>query len=236
MLYVPDLGTNLLTIVSVTDAGMIANFFDNKVNILNSDGSVYMEGDRAGKTMYHLRLRSRVNTEHAAVAAGQQSSTTLWHERMGHLSQRKIRRMFTMGLVDGLYLNDTEEDLKAARHFCLGCAKGKMTSSIGERIHSDACGPMSYSSLGGARFITTFKDEFSGRIGVFFMKNKSEMVAHFESFRAMLENQTRNKIETLRTDNAGEYESAKFTNRLAELGIKHETSAPYSSQQNGVAE
>lgn len=248
MLYVPDLGTNLFSIVSVTDAGMIAKFFDNKVNILNSDGSVYMEGDRAGKTMYHLRLRSRVNTEHAAVAAGQQSSTTLWHERMGHLSQRKIRRMFTMGLVDGLYLNDTEEDLKAARHCCLGCAKGKMsrlpypsicqyqTSSIGERIHSDACGPMSYSSLGGARFITTFKDEFSGRIGVFFMKNKSEMADHFESFRAMLENQTGNKIKTLRTDNAGEYESAKFTNRLAELGIKHETSAPYSPQQNGVAE
>ena len=227
---------------------MKANFFDNKVNILKDDGSVYMEGVRAGKTMYHLRLRSRVNTEHAAVAAGQQSSTTLWHERMGHVSLRNIRRMFTMGLIEGLYLNDTEEDLKAIQQCCLGCAKGKMsrhpypkicqyqTSTIGERIHSDACGPMSYTSLGGARFITTFKDEFSGRTGVFFMKNKSEMPSHFESFRAMLENQTGKKIKILRTDNAGEYESAKFTNRLAELGIKHETSAPYAPQQNGVAE
>lgn len=191
---------------------MIANFFNTKVNILNSDGSVYMEVDQAGKTMYHARLRSGVNTEHAAVAAGQQSSTTLWHERMGHLSQRKIRRMFTMELVDGLYLNDTEEDLKAAHHCCLGCSKGKMsrlpypslcqyhTSSIGERINADACGPMSYSSLGVARFITTFKDEFSGRIGVFLMKKKSEMVANFESCRAMLENQTGKKIKIPRTD------------------------------------
>lgn len=95
---------------------------------------------------------------------------------------------------------------------------------------------MSTSSLGGARFITTFKDEFSGRTGVFFMKNKSEMPAHFESFRSMLENQTGNKIKILRTDNAAEYESGMFTARLAELGIKHETSAPYSPQQNGVAE
>lgn len=235
---------------------MNANFFDNKVNILNNDGDLYMEGDRAGKTqtkrrllsMYHLRIRSRVNTEHAAVAAGQQSSTDLWHERMGHVSLKNIRRIFTMGLVDGLYLSDTEEDLKSSSHRCFGCAKGKMTrhpypkvcqyqtSYIGERIHSDVCGPMSYSSLGGARFITTFKDEFSGRTGVFFMKNKSEMPSHFESFRTMLENQTGNKIKTLRTDSAGEYESGKFTSRLAELGIKHETSAPYSPQQNGVAE
>ncbi len=184
VLYVPDLGQNLFSIVAVTDAGMKAVFFDNKVNILDKDGRIYMEGDRAGNTMYHLKLRSRVNTEQAAVAAGQQSSTLLWHERLGHVCLRNIRRMFTKGLVDGLYLNDTEEDLKTKHQSCLGCAKGKMsrhsypdssqhqTSFIGERIHSDICGPMSHSSLGGARFIVTFKDEFSGRTGVYFMKNK----------------------------------------------------------------
>ncbi len=62
------------------------------------------------------------------------------------------------------------------------------------------------------------------------------MPAHFEAFRAMIENQTGNKIKILRTDNGAEYLSIKFTNRMTELGIKHETSAPYSPQQNGVAE
>lgn len=131
VLYVPDLGTNLFSIAAVKDAGLKANFFDNQVNILKSDGSVNMRGDRAGKTKYHLRLRSKVNTEHAAVVAGQQPSTLLWHERLGHVSLRNVRRIFTMGLVDGLYLNDTEEDLDTLRHHFFGCGKD-VTSPVSE--------------------------------------------------------------------------------------------------------
>lgn len=67
-----------------------------------------MRGDRAGKTMYHLRLRSKVNTEHAAVATGHRPSSTLWHERLGHVCSRNIRRMYAMKLVNGLHLDDTK--------------------------------------------------------------------------------------------------------------------------------
>lgn len=231
------------------EAGLKAVFVNNKVNILDKFGNIYMEGDRAGKTMYHLRIRSRVNVDTALIATEQQSSITLWHDRMGHLCKRNIRRIFNKELIDGIYLNNKGEYQQDDEGIqCIGCAKGKMsrksfpnmktneTSSIGERIHSDICGPMSQESLGGARFLATFKDEFSGRTSIYFMKQKSEVTYHFESFRTMLENQTGNKVKILRTDNGGEYTSDTFNKRLVELGIIHEKSAPYSPQQNGIAE
>ncbi len=42
------------------------------------------------------------------------------------------------------------------------------------------------------------------------------------------------KIKTLQSDNGGEFVSKKFDNFLHECGIQRQTSAPYTSQQNGV--
>ncbi len=40
----------------------------------------------------------------------------------------------------------------------------------------------------------------------------------------------------LRTDNGGEYTSHVFQNYLKQKGIRHEVTAPYYPEQNGVAE
>jgi len=51
-----------------------------------------------------------------------------------------------------------------------------------------------------------------------------------------VENEVGHKIKVLRSDNRGEFVSKKFDAFLAECGIQRQTSAPYSPQQNGVAE
>jgi hypothetical protein len=43
-------------------------------------------------------------------------------------------------------------------------------------------------------------------------------------------------VSTVRSDNGGEYTSHKFKEYLAKHGIIHQTSCPYTPQQNGVAE
>ena len=118
MLHVPDLGTNLFSIVSATEAGMKAIFNGNKVNIFTPDASIYMEGDRAGRTMYHLRIRSLVNIGRAAsdTSTGQLSPPTLWHCRIGHVNLRNLKRMQTQGLVQGLDFNGSEEEWEDLQH------------------------------------------------------------------------------------------------------------------------
>jgi hypothetical protein len=58
----------------------------------------------------------------------------------------------------------------------------------------------------------------------------------FKQYKAMVENEIGHKIKVLRSDNGGEFVSKKFDTFLAECGIQQQTSAPYSPQQNGVAE
>ena len=52
----------------------------------------------------------------------------------------------------------------------------------------------------------------------------------------MAENVSGCKMGTLRSDRGGEYMSSEFNAFLAERGIKHQCTVPYTPQQNGVAE
>lgn len=60
-------------------------------------------------------------------------------------------------------------------------------------------------SIGGARYILIFIDDYSRKIFVYFMKNKNETLNAFLKFKAFVENQIDYKIKKLRTDNGKEY-------------------------------
>ena len=51
-----------------------------------------------------------------------------------------------------------------------------------------------------------------------------------------MENQTRRKIQVLRTNNRGEYTSKDFLEFCSLEGIKKDLTVPHTPQQNGVAE
>ena len=52
----------------------------------------------------------------------------------------------------------------------------------------------------------------------------------------MVENQTGRKLKCLRTDNGGEFKSEEFVKFCRERGIRREYTAPYSPEQNEIAE
>ncbi|XP_011859670.1 PREDICTED: uncharacterized protein LOC105557114 [Vollenhovia emeryi] len=52
----------------------------------------------------------------------------------------------------------------------------------------------------------------------------------------LVENQTGRKIKAIRTDNGKEFINKKFQEITEKYGIVHQTSVPYSPQQNGLAE
>lgn len=132
--------------------------------------------------------------------------------------------------------------------FCDTCHLGKQSrkphytsssvrvSKPGEIIHSDVCGPMNIESPSGSRYFILFKDDFSKYRTVYFMRHKSEALSKFKEFCAMVENQTGNKVKSLRTDNGREYVNEGFTVFLRSKGVIHECTAPYTPQQNGQSE
>ena len=103
-----------------------------------------------------------------------------------------------------------------------------------ELIHADLAGPMEVPSLGGSRYYMLLVDDYSRKLWVFFLSDKSDALSNFQQWLVLVETQAKCKVSTLRTDNGGEF--IAFEGFLASKGIHHQTSLPYTPQQNGVVE
>jgi len=103
-------------------------------------------------------------------------------------------------------------------------------------VHSDLCGPINPTSNGGKRYIITFIDDFSRKIWVYFLQEKSEAFASFKHFKALAEKEVGLPIKILRTDRGGEYNSLEFTEFCKDHGIKRQLTAAFTPQQNGISE
>jgi transposase InsO family protein len=68
------------------------------------------------------------------------------------------------------------------------------------------------------------------------LKSKDEVLGKFNEFKALVENLSKRKIKTLRSDNGGDYTSNEFGRFCRDVGIKRELTTPYNPQKNGVAE
>lgn len=71
---------------------------------------------------------------------------------------------------------------------------------------------------------------------VYFLKFKSEAFEQFVKFKTLVEKQKGINLKILRTDRGGEFTSGEFNQYCEKHGIHKELTAPYTPEQNGVAE
>ncbi|KAK9119049.1 hypothetical protein Scep_017142 [Stephania cephalantha] len=166
-------------------------------------------------------------------------SFDIWHARLGHVNNILIHKMAHLNMLPKFKI-----DLK---HKCEVCAESKFArqtfKSVQERsnelldlIHSDLCDFKSNPTRGGKNYYITFIDDCRKYCHVFLIKNKREAFDVFKIYKAEVENQLDKKIKVLKTDRGGEYDSIEFAEFCNTNGIIYQTTAPYTPQQNGVAE
>ena len=80
-------------------------------------------------------------------------------------------------------------------------------------IHSNVWGLAKTTSMGGCKYYVTSIDDHTRKVWVYFMKEKSEVFTHFQSFKAMVENQTGKYVKCLRL-NGGEKHFSKELNKF----------------------
>jgi hypothetical protein len=68
------------------------------------------------------------------------------------------------------------------------------------------------------------------------IKSKDEAFTSFKKIKAAAESESGKRLKAFRTDRGGEFNSGVFTVYCNEHGIKHNTTAPWTPQQNGVVE
>ena len=86
------------------------------------------------------------------------------------------------------------------------------------------------------KYFVTFIDEKSKYTWITLIQTKDRVLEAFKNFQNYVTNHYNAKIKILRSDNGGEYTGQAFKQHLAQHGILHQTSCPYTPQQNGVAE
>jgi hypothetical protein len=105
-----------------------------------------------------------------------------------------------------------------------------------ELLHLNLFGPSTYDTLGGRRYGLVIVDGYSRYTWVFLLKSKDETQKYFIKFAKQAESTFEEVIKTIRTDNGSEFKNYTMEEFVVDEGIKHEFSAPYTPQPNGVVE
>jgi transposase InsO family protein len=110
------------------------------------------------------------------------------------------------------------------------------TSRPLELLHMDLFGPVAYLSIRGSKYGLVIVDDFSRFTWVFSLQDKSETQGTLKHFLRRAQNEFELKVKKIKSDNGSEFKNLQVEEFLEEEGIKHEFSAPYTPQQNGVVE
>ncbi|BBH07646.1 Toll-Interleukin-Resistance domain family protein [Prunus dulcis] len=171
--HIPDLRKNLISVGQLASEGYTTIFHGDDWKI--SKGAMMVARGKKSGTLY-MTAGARCSI---AIAAGNEYPN-MWHQRLGHMSEKGMKIMHSKGKLPGL--ESVEIDM------CEDCIYGKQkrvsfqTSGRTpkkerlELVHSDVWGPTTISSIVGN---TTSR------------------------WKAMVENETGLKIKRLRTDNGG---------------------------------
>ncbi|GFT10382.1 retrovirus-related Pol polyprotein from transposon TNT 1-94 [Trichonephila clavipes] len=170
-------------------------------------------------------------------------SIEIWHERFCHVNNDYLVKTSKNDSVKGLpRLTDN------GKTHCIPCrlAKSKRVSfkRTGavrskrplELLHMDLCGPMPTESQGGNKYFLSIIDDYSRKVTVFPIRNKSDVFHTFIRFQKRAERFLSKKVIAVRTDGGLEFCNKDMDNFLTELGIKHEVTNSYTPEMNGVAE
>ena len=159
------------------------------------------------------------------------------HQRMGHPFFEIVKQMYP-----NLFKNVALDDL-----VCEACQLGKKkrtTYPISNLrcqepfhlIHCGIWGPAPITDINAFRYFLICVDDFSRRTWVFLLKQKPETTKTLENFCKMIKRQFDTDIKGFRIDNARDFCNTNLKEFFESQGIRHETSCPYTPQQNGLGE
>jgi len=238
VLYVPSLRRNLIFGSLLNRAGLKLVFEADKV-VITKNGELVGKGYQADDLFVLNTISVASNNMSSVASVYIDEYVNLWHGRLGHVNVNSIKKLRDMNLINVLDINQFSK--------CPICIEAKYakkpfkhvtnrSTELLELVHSDLADFKNSVSRGGKRYYVTFIDDFSRYIKVYLLNSKDEAETMFLKYKAEVENQLDRKIKRIRSDRGGEYGTNFLREFCEKNGIVHETSAPYTPQQNGISE
>ncbi|KAG7572467.1 Ribonuclease H-like superfamily [Arabidopsis suecica] len=232
--YMPTFTSNLLSVKkATTDLNCYAIFGPNDVHFQDIETSRVLGHGGTKDGLYVLedtKLSTPLASHFSSVLV--YANNAIWHARLGHPHSRALGLL----LPSISFKNDE----------CEACILGKHCKSVFPKsntiyencfdlVHSDVWTSPCLSRE-NQKYFVTFIDEKSKYTWLTLLPSKDRVLEAFTNFQNYVTNHYNAKIKIFRSDNGGEYTSHTFKQHLAKHGIIHQTSCPYTPQQNGVAE
>ncbi|KAK1678745.1 hypothetical protein QYE76_039593, partial [Lolium multiflorum] len=242
-MLVKTLGYNFLSVSALGKMGF-AVFIDNDIVVLlwSKTLKVAFVGYRE-HNLYVVDF-SGTTTSNAMFLFRKADVGWLWHRRLAHVNMRTLQILHKGNHIVGLMENVSF----AKDSVCRACVEGKMHDSphpsktiisskrILELLHVDLFGPVTHASLGAKKHCLVIVDDYSRYTWVYFLKTKDETQQIFIDFATEVQRQHNLLIMAIRSDNGSEFKNYTLNDFLSDEGIRHQYSAAYTPQQNGVAE
>ena len=236
VMVVPDVHINIISVKKLIDAGCSVVFRKDIAEIKSARGVHLGTAKQDENGLFVLEVQLEKKT-YSAFATIHNDDCVKIHRKFGHVGMKTVNHMFPNAVFpEGMNGEDFQCDV---------CIKGKSKrNSFGERIksevkferiHSDVCGPFPL-DIHGNKYFVSFIDERTRFSWIYLLKKKEEVFEKFSNFKKMIQTQFDKSIRILRSDGGGEYKSKEFEQFMEKEGMVHEFTAPYSPQQNGIAE
>jgi transposase InsO family protein len=239
MLLVESLNFNLLSVAQLCDLGFKCIFGVDDVEIMSVDGSNLVFKGFRYENLYLVDF----NTQLSTCLLTKSSMGWLWHRKLSHVGMKQLNKLVKHDLVRGLKDVVFEKD-----KLCSACQARKQvgnthpkmstmsTSRPFELLHMDLFRLTTYTSIGGNKYGFVIVDDFTRYTCVAFLVDKSDVFDIFKTFIKRVQNEFVTTIKKVRSDNGSEFKNTRFDDLCDEYGIKHQFSAKYTPQSNGLVE
>ncbi|WJZ87437.1 hypothetical protein VitviT2T_006816 [Vitis vinifera] len=239
--YIPKLRNNLLSVGQLQEKGVAILIQHGECRVYHPEKWLIMQTSMSANRMFILPARVMPKAP-TCFQITLEDNTHLWHCRYGHLSFKGLRTLQYKEMVRRL------PQLKASSKVCTDCMVGKQhRDAIPKRslwrasqrlqlVHANICGPIKPVSNSKKRYLISFIDDYSRKVWIYFLTEKSEAFTTFKNYKNLVKKETGAFICCLRTNRGGEFTSLEFNAFCKTNGISRQLTAAYTPQQNGVAE
>ena len=244
--YVPSAKFNLISLPRLADAGGYYTGKGNELRMFYSNGQLMGLGVM-NNHLYHVQTVDPSSNSIALITnTGLSRTLREWHNSFAHINEQALKKLSTLGVIkisdpnSSLPLTDCVPCITAKQHHTpLPSQSTTDHSKIlpGNLACIDIWGPARTIAIGGYTYSLKIVDHATRWDASEPLKAKSDARTCVQQYQKWIENVTGNKLTTIRVDNAKELaESGDFRKWMKDHGISIQLTAPYTSEQNGIAE
>lgn len=185
--YVPNMKSNILSVGELLERGYVIHMENFSLYLKDAHGRLMARAQMTRNRIFPLQINTRFEKRFHGLV---NNESWKWHLRFGHLNFNGLKLLSKASMVHGLPTIENSDQI------CETCTLGKQqrhsfpsgTSWRAKRpfqlVHTDICGQMESISLGGNKYFITFINDFSRKLWVYCIKEKSEAFVIFKNSKA----------------------------------------------------